>query len=1310
MVVMRKISFYLVSRIGASNMRRGQFWLQVLPALLIALATLTSPLFAQVKSSAITGTVSDTSGAVLPGAKVTVTETGTRTVNTTQTNEVGQYNVPYLPIGKYTVEVAMEGFQTFRKTDIDLAGGTTLRNDVALQVGSTTEAVEVMAEALAIQVENATIATAVNAQQIRDLPNINGNSLYFATLDSGVVGTPNAQSSTNVGVGYADRRNMSGLRINGGEIGSNDVQLDGNSVQGAAWRETAVIPNPDALSEVRVVTNNFTAETGLAQGVIQQTTKGGTNALHGSGNFMLRNEAFNANAFGNNLQGIPRPKYRLFQGGGSAGGPVIKDKLFFFTSFLRLTQTTSQTFTATVPTLLERQGDFSQTYLADASGKPAPVTIYNPFTATAINSTQYSRQAYANNIVSNPNPYGLKILQAFPVPNYGPFGSTDPRLGVSQACTVGSAAICGGGGTDLFHADNYRYDGTIPQARNSLQGRVDYKPTNSQSIYFTFGVAKGHRTNPNQWGSNANGPWVLQSNMGDILDKNPYGAIGDTIILGPTSVLDVRYGVTHINTQAQVRTAKGDPLAYGQPAAVAAVAPFGPGVLPNVNAIGTYTALNSNNFGNKKEHQLNHSLNASLTKVTGNLTMKFGTEFRVYLQNFQDNQVQSPILSVNNVTGQVGDSSGATVNSAVPNLQNRGFTAAALAAGVGAWTMSVGNNPVLAVASKYLAFYEQNTWRTTQKLTLSLGIRYDVQPGPTERYNRMSSYILDKQNPFASGSQICVNTDSTGKALVVPVCNAQGGLGYLTFPGVDGSSRHLYETTWNNIAPRVGATYQLSRNTVLRGGYGRNYLPANTGYNANTTIYNPVPWDNAVNPFPYGLNPNGVPVGTFDNTENSIVIRGAGPVQDATNYGQPTGVTIFNRKQYKTGHTDQWNFFIERQLSPTWLVNVGYVGSKSGTLPWRGFLINSSTQAFAVDPATRAAWRASYLATGVDPATVKVNNPLTALVGKAPCNAACVNTTTITALQAAQPYLAALNTTSFLSVGESNYHAFQVKVQHATSHGLSFSGNYTWSKSTGLLGGNGNQTFAESQAGSANSAGATGGVDYANLQNNRGLADYDIPHRAVFTGSYDLPIGKGKAFDPGNGILNSVVGGWQTAFAINLQSGYPWAPSCGTLNYNGRCNRVAGQPLELPEKDKQYWNGKDTLTLPDGRVITPQAFTFTKWNPDAWAAPSMTLPNGTIVADPYTAGTSSLTYGFLRTPGIQNVNLSLIKRIRLTERVGFDLHVNATNAFNHANHNTVNNTVTLDAKTGSNANPAFGTWGVSTLNAREIVIQTNLIF
>src|SRR5262249_32457637 len=163
-------------------------------------------------------------------------------------------------------------------------------------------------------------------------------------------------------------------------------------------------------------------------------------------------------------------------------------KLFFFASFLRLTHKSNQTFQATVPTLLERQGDFSQTYLADASGKPAPVTIYNPFSATPIAgvSNQYQRQAYAGNIVSNPNPFGLKTPQPFPVPTYAPAPGPDARLGLSQTCAVGSAAICGGGGTDLFHTNNYQFIGNTPEERNSIQGRVDFKANNSHSIYFTW--------------------------------------------------------------------------------------------------------------------------------------------------------------------------------------------------------------------------------------------------------------------------------------------------------------------------------------------------------------------------------------------------------------------------------------------------------------------------------------------------------------------------------------------------------------------------------------------------------------------------------------------------------------------------------------------------------------------------------------------------------------------------------------------------------------------------------------------------------
>jgi hypothetical protein len=1280
----------------------------ILLALLITFAILDNSLFAQVKSSAITGTVTDQSGAVVAGAKVTVTETQTSAITASQTNDEGQYNVPYLPIGRYTVEVQAAGFQTYRRTDINLAGATTLRADVSMAVGNTTATVEIKADALALQTETATVSTAVSTETINNLPNINGNSLYYATLDSGVVGTPQQMTSTNLGVGYMNRRDMSGLRINGGAIGSNDVQLDGISVQGAAWHETSVLPNPDALSEVRVTTNNFTADIGMAQGVVSQTTKSGTNKFHGDLNYMIRNEALNANSFGNKHQGIARPTYRLLQGGGSIGGPVIiphiyngSNKLFFFVSFLRLTHSDAITLLTTVPTALERQGNFSSTLVKEkSSGQAVPVHIYNPYVATPVagsNGTLYQRQQYANAIVTNPNQYGLKILQGYPMPNF----------------TSGSGpSIANGGGQEpYYHTNNYYFSGIQPINRNSLNTRVDFKPTDSQSIFFSAGFSKGTISNPNQWG--ANSPFVYQTNQGDVHDFNPYGAIGDTFVLNPTTVLDVRYGVTRINTQAHVSQAKGNPADYGMPAFVSAVSPL-PGSLPSMPAAATtpYGALNNNSYGNKNEHQTNHFVVGSLSKQLAKHSLKVGAEYRVYLQNFADYQWQSPILSVGStngiaVTGQYATASGAN-SSTIATTQDSGFLPAGIVAGAQGWSMPAGTAPVLSIASKYTGFYGQDSWRPTPKLQLNIGVRYEVQPGPTERHNKMSSYVLDAKNPFAAGA--------TG--------NPAGGLGLLTFPGVDGYSRNLYETNWNNVSPRLGFTYQLNGKTVVRGGYGRNYLPSNTGFNANTTIYNPMPWDTAVNAIPFGLSPAGVAVGSFDQPSNTYVVKGPGPIQDPANYGQPGTVTIFNRKDYKTGHTDQWNIFIERQLSPTWIVNAGYVGSSSSTLPWRGYLINGPHN---VDPGQLSAWRAAWIASNGtnDPATALVPNPMPALIGKAPGASGGAK---ITAMQAAEPYQAALGVTNFRSVGSSQYHALIAKVQHSLAYGLTLNANYTWSKATGTVGNASTSTFAESQQNS--SSAPTGGVDYVNFNNNHSILNYDVSHRFVVSASYALPFGKGKLVNTSNGFLNEIIGGWQVSGAGTFQRGMPWGPNCaaqtasatvaitnaGTLN--GRCNRVAGEPIELPKKDQHYYDGTQSLTLPNGRIIYPAVNTFMKWNPDAFSEPIVTMANGRVYQDQYNLGTTPLSIGYLRTPGIQNVNLSLIKRFPINERMGFDLHVNATNAFNHTNHqvNAADSTTlvgvitTAGTTAGRNSNVKFGSWGLSALEPRQVNLQANFTF
>ena len=513
------------------------------------------------------------------------------------------------------------------------------------------------------------------------------------------------------------------------------------------------------------------------------------------------------------------------------------------------------------------------------------------------------------------------------------------------------------------------------------------------------------------------------------------------------------------------------------------------------------------------------------------------------------------------------------------------------------------------------------------------------------------------------------------------------------------------------MRPESAPPTKLNNKTVLRGGFGRNYLPSNTGYNANTTIYNPLAFDTAVNSIPYGLSPNGLPAGTFNQASNTYVVPGTGPVQAPANYGGNGGVTVFNRSQYKTGYTDQWNFFIERQLGSTWVANAGYVGSKGSDLPWRGFLMNGP---FAVNPTTLAAWRASWIASnGTDPAAARVANPMPSLIGIASGDSGGA---TISAMESQEPYLDLLNDTDYVSIGSDNYNSFVVKIQHSTTHGLQFGANYTWSKTTGLVGNSGTQTFAESQQ--SNAVGPTGGVDYFNLKNNHALLDYDIANRFVLNGSYALPFGKGKLFGS-NAVVNDVIGDWQVTTAVVLQAGQPFGPTCpaqtnlaaGTLN--GRCNPVPGQPLFLPKSAQRYYNGVETLTLPDGRIITPTLNTFMMLNPDAWTIPTVTFPNGKVAADQYVLGSTPLDQGNIRTPGVQNVNLSVIKKIPITEQVSFDLHVNATNALNHTNHEVLNNTVgvvTSGTGIGQNSNVSFGSLGLTTLEARQLTIQANITF
>jgi hypothetical protein len=418
-------------------------------------------------------------------------------------------------------------------------------------------------------------------------------------------------------------------------------------------------------------------------------------------------------------------------------------------------------------------------------------------------------------------------------------------------------------------------------------------------------------------------------------------------------------------------------------------------------------------------------------------------------------------------------------------------------------------------------------------------------------------------------------------------------------------------------------------------------------------------------------------------------------------------------RNYRNGVMNQWNFFVERRFRGAWLLSAGYVGSHGSDLPWRGYPLSGT---FSIPDSTLQTWRAGWLASNglSDPASVQVANPIPTLVGKA---SGSINGTNISTLNLQKPYLALLGQTMLGNQGVTNYNALQVRAEHAYSNGFVAMFNYTWSKATGLIGGSGGSSYAESQAAGLGTS-SSGGIDYRNLENNRGYLGYDVKHRFVAVLSYDLPLGKGKRFEVKNNILRTIAGGWQLGTVVTLQGGQPWGPNCGGMN--GRCNEVSGQPVEVPAELQHWYDGKTSATLPDGRIVTPGAFTFLKWNPDRFAPPVVQFPNGTYQVDQYWWGRTSMYVGGLRTPGFYNTNLTVNRQFRMTERVAMEILAEATNAFNQTNinPNAVNAGVgailtpnaATNAKVGQNSSASSGTMGTSFFEPRQVSLSLRLRF
>lgn len=1233
----------------------------------LVLVLAVTPVHAQIRSAAIAGTVLDSSGAPVPEAEVVVTEQNTNARYESRTNASGVFLVPYLPFGTYSVSVRRTGFQTITRSDLALSTAQTLRVDLTLQPGQVETSVTVRADAVSLQTEKASVENTVPRQVIEAIPNINNNPLMYATLQQGVV--PRAAQVRTMapnafGIGTDGRRFFSAFSMNGGQAFSNDIQLDGVSVQASAWNEVAVVPNSEGIQEVKTNINNFSAEYGRAQGVVVISTKSGTNDFHGSALYRLRNEALNGNTWENNARGIARQPFKVNQFGGTFGGPVLvpnlyngKDKTFFFFSYEGLRHNRAVDFLRTVPTELERNGNFSQTRVLDANGNLAPVAIFDPYNVVAVGENRFQRVAFPNAIipVQRQHPAMAAWIKEYPLPNRPP---DDPR-----------------GFNNFFNRDTRTF------TRDNVNMRFDHRQGNAHSFYGTYGINRGLITTPYGWGA-GNRNFTQSGFLGRFNgDDNFYSSIGDTWVISPTLVFDIRQGLTRVRARNEVeRFDDIDYSRYGVPATFAPANAF-PGAIPEVSGMGPWSQLNQPAYLAKNERQTNWHTVGSLTKVWGRLTIKAGGEYRTYLSNFIDARGSfwldmSGALTSGNIIAADGS------NQVAPTPEIAGYGPAAWFLGAG--RLRAGENGVrLALAAKYAATFVQTDWRATNRLTLNLGLRWDVQPGPTERYNRMSSFVRDARNPF-------------------------GTAGALHFPGVNGADRNLWQTQWRDFGPRLGLAYRLRDDVVIRAGYGMTYLPMNTGYFGGPFVYGAQGYFPTTFSDPFGLTPRGAIIGDF--AQSTVLIPALGnDANDPRQYGVAGQRMEYDN--YLNSRFQQWNFFVEKRFGGNWIASAGYTGTRGQRLPYGRFPLNNLG---TLPDAVHAEWRAGYIASnGTDPSLQQVRNPWQPASGALLPFQGNIGRATISRRELALPYPHFLPQELQVSQGFSNYHALMLQVNRQFSNGLLLNAHYTWSKAL---------EWTQSEA-HTNGFGDTigyiiGDNDFRNWRNNLRYSAQDTPHRVVVTGVYQLPFGQGRRFGLGGGVANAILGGWQIGSVFTANSGFPLLLGGNNTqnNTNGRAMINPGVPLVLPAELQGWYDGNRTITLPSGRTFRPGAFRYLRYNPDAFRGQTVRVANGQERLDLFWWGDAAPNYGVLRSDGRWNINLSLQKSFTLKERVQMQFSAEATNLANNVQWEPGQWTMSggglnpSGPLVGLGTNQNFGTRGAATFDPRQVEFRLRLVF
>jgi Carboxypeptidase regulatory-like domain/TonB dependent receptor len=1199
----------------------------------------TSTTLAQAVFGGILGTVTDPQGSAVSGAKVTVTSLTKSTVVEATTNDSGNYEVTHLIPDTYKIHIEAAGFKSTDIPSVQVSADSAQHVDATLQVGAVTQSVEVTGEIPQLQTDRADVDVEFSQKYVEDLPVLNRNFTNFELLSPGTQKLP--------GFSHAATENPQGggqIEVNGQHFSGTNFELDGTDNQDPILGIIVVNPNLDAIGETKIALQDYDAESGKAtSGVIRVQTKSGSNEFHGAGFLFYRSSDQQARDPFTNKPGVPLPSASWKQFGGSVGGPIIKNKLFFFGDYQGTQQQQGITNLYTIPTSTVLQSCVAATNAASSS--PGFCNLSEYISENAIFDPLTGNQQTGAGRTQFCGPLGCTTQ-----PNWIPIGRVPTNV---QNVLALFPAPSGGLNNNFVSA------GAGPFDQKSFDVRIDYAAPHNYQVFGRFSLdyfSLSGKGGLGALGGLGFGPGGLN---GSSINHDYSLAAGFTKPIGAKWLTDFRFGYFKYNPRTAYSDASATPMnALGFPGLNSGPGIAGPPTTPTGGLSGFQFTLNGGNAGSGNgtlssfgdglnigrcncpliESEQQFQFVNNWTRSQGNHTIKFGADIR-YAENLR-------VPSDASRTGLLNFDSGATSNGG-----NGGLALATFLLGdVTSFQRFVSSSLNAAERQKRFFFYGQDSWRVSPKFTLTYGLRWEIY---------FPESVNGKDNGgFANLSQGVIRVAGQG-----PI-------------GLNGN----IDNTYKAFAPRLSVAYQFDPKTVIRMGYGRGFDIGVFGSNFGHVVTQNLPvlaqqslqdtnCPQSVQPtcgsgttnnrFPVFTTSQGPQPFSFAGILGAISPQGTLPL-----YGPDGTVEPRVRPTVQRLPTiDQWNATIQRQVTPTLSLTVSYVGNK-GTHVFSGQSPSYNNNEPAIGTGTDAYQCTANVApaTGFDckqsfkPSVPQSNRRRYFLNGVPTFTYPGSTFTDAQGVVHPTPGCCAVDTGYFGNDADDKYNALQIKAEKRVSYGLTFLAHYTFS-----------HAYEYDQS-------------YFSVDKTFAWGPNQYNRNQVFVANviYELPVGRGKHFMSGaSRLMDLVVGGWQITNTTTYGTGLPFTPSiqnCGQISDAGPCrpNRIPGHQLHT---------GKTTAPCPSG---TPGNCTY-------WYTPIPTLSQANLpeiknsptdisgtgdacatarpAAGPFIMPAcgqiGNVGFDSYRGPHAFYDDMAMSKTFTITERIKAQFRFDAYNVFNH---------------------------------------------